>query len=140
MEQNNYHTAETTKKHYTLECWFNLTLNELSAVSASMLQVTNGMDESRRRKCNTFHTNKVDFHQAHKNTVIHTYVVSSQMQYIKPSTQICTYDAENVFKLLNSSEKEFVEIQKQRALEKLQRLQKGPRWFQNCLKYVDSLT
>jgi hypothetical protein len=61
------------------------------------------------------------------------------MQYIKPSAQIRTYDAENVFKLVNSSEKEFVKIQKQTALEKLQRLQRRPRWFQNCLKYVDLL-
>jgi hypothetical protein len=65
-----------------------------------------------------FHTNKVDFHQVHKNTVLCTYVVCSQMQYIKPSAQIHTYDAENVFKLLNTSEKKFVEIQKQTALEK----------------------
>jgi hypothetical protein len=40
------------------------------------------------------------------------------MQYIKPSTQIHIYDAENVFKLLSSSEKEFVEIQEQTAFEK----------------------
>jgi len=65
-----------------------------------------------------FHTNKVDFHQVHKKTVIHTNVVCSQMQYIKPSTQIRTYNAGNVFKLLNSSEKEFAEIQKQTILEK----------------------
>jgi hypothetical protein len=64
------------------------------------------------------HTNKVDFHQVHKNTVIHTNVVCSQTLYNKPSTQIRTYDAENVFKLLNSSEKEFGEIQKQTTLEK----------------------
>jgi non-homologous end joining protein Ku len=67
-----------------------------------------------------FHTNKVDFHQAHKKkkTVTHTNMVCSQMQYIKPSTQIRTYNAGNVFKLVNSSEKEFVEIQKQTTLEK----------------------
>ena len=46
-----------------------------------------------------FHTNKVDFHQVHKNTLIHTYVVCSQMQYIKPSTQICAYNAENIFQV-----------------------------------------
>jgi hypothetical protein len=86
-----------------------------------------------------FHTNKVDFPQAHKNTVIHIYVVCSQVKYIKPSKQIRTYDAENVFKLLNSHEKEFVEIQGQTALEKFKSLQKGPRWFQSCLTYVDSL-
>jgi len=61
------------------------------------------------------------------------------MQYIKPSTPIRTYNAENIFKLLNSSEKEFVEIQKQTELGKLKSLQKGPRWFQSCLNYVDSL-
>lgn len=86
-----------------------------------------------------FHTNKVDFPRAHKKTVVHTYVVCSQMQYIKPRTQIRTYNAEKVFKLLNSSEKEFVEIQKQTALGKLKGFQKGPQWFQSCLKYVDSL-
>jgi hypothetical protein len=45
------------------------------------------------------------------------------MQYIKPSTRIRTYDAGNVFGLLNSSEQEImlnnlVEIQNQSALEK----------------------
>jgi len=78
--------SRNNQKHYTLECWFNLTLTVSSAVAASILQVINGRDELGRRKYNTFHTNKVDFHQAHKNTVNHTYVVCSQMQYIKPST------------------------------------------------------
>jgi hypothetical protein len=131
--------SKNNPKHNTLKWWFNLTLKESSAVSSSILQVINGRDELRRRKYNMFHTNKVDFPRAHKKTVVHTYVVCSQMQYIKPRTQIRTYNAEKVFKLLNSSEKEFVEIQKQTALGKLKGFQKGPQWFQSCLKYVDSL-
>ena len=113
MHEEELPHGRNNQKHYTLECWLNVTLKESSAVAASILQVINGRDELCRRKYNTFHTNKVDFHQAHN-----TYVVCSQMPYIKPSTQIYTYDAEKVFKLLNSSEKEFVEIQKQTTFVK----------------------
>jgi len=64
--------SRNNQKHYTLECWLNVILKESSAVAASILQVINCRDELRRRKYNMFHTNKVDFHQAHENTVIHT--------------------------------------------------------------------
>jgi len=86
-----------------------------------------------------FHIKKVDFHQVHKNTVIYNYVVCSQMQYIKPSTQIRTYDAENVFKLLNLVKRSLLKFESKLPLKKLKSLQKGPEWFQSCLTYVDSL-
>jgi hypothetical protein len=61
------------------------------------------------------------------------------MKYIKPVGQICTYNAENVFKLLKSQDQELtfdhLEIWRQSAFEEAEKpepeLRKGPRWLQS---------
>jgi hypothetical protein len=61
------------------------------------------------------------------------------MQYIKPIVQICTYNVENVFKLLKSQDKELtsdnLEIWRQSAFEVAEKpepeLRRGTQWLQS---------